>query len=483
MRHLFLFLLTAAFVFGCTPSPDEPVDPNVPENPAPQEPAPEEPEAPDPEEPDNPEQPAPDEPPPDKPSIEKPSEPVLVARFDATECAPNETVAGLLVISQKEAGIGHALATTLLTGAARIAIDGVLVPTRGEWIVVQSDTLHVSVTPDEEGEVRIGFQVRTQVGEVCSNRCEAVVTAEFPPELTAEAECEAQLVNPHSDETVPVHLTIDYPKYAGEYTIRPSVIQGKGTFLYQGEAVGEDGIATEEERVTIEYRPAALGEQLLAFDIQAGEAAKQVCAYVEVAKRLTVKCAASNGITITGEGEYATEGECAILELRNDPGYNFEASGWYDAAGNRLSTGNRCELVVTYETAPDIVLELKKRRVRLTLTSSYRKPYNYPVANASGRITGWKTVYDYRRNLQSDYRLSDEIRLYYEKYRWTLTVPPTEQKAWTVESATGYFWRIDDDFTIYLRRSDNPQLRFDPTEHAAESETTRYIFPNEIEIQ
>ncbi len=486
MRHLFLFLLTAAFAFGCTPSPDEAVDPTVPENPAPEKPTPEEPETPetpDPEEPDDPEAPAPDEPTPDEPTVEKPSEPVLVARFDATECAPNETVAGLLFITQQEADIGHALATTLLSGAARIAVDGVLVPTRGEWIAVQSDTLHVSVTPDAAGEVRIGFQVRTQTGEVCSNRCEAVVTAEYPPELTAEAECNPRLVNPKSDETVPVHLTIDYSKYAGEYTIRPSVVQGKGTFLYRGKAVGEGGVTTDEERVTFEYRPATLGEHLLAFDIRAGKAAKQIRTYVEVAKRLTVKCAVSNGLTITGAGEYAVEGECATLELRNDPGYNFEAAGWYDAAGNRLSTGNVCEIIVTYETAPEIVLELKKRQVRLTLTPSYRKPYNYPVANANGQIAGWKTVYDYRRNLQSDYRLSDEIRLYYETYRWTLTVPPVEQKAWTVEPATGYFWRIDDDFTIYLRSSDNPTLKFDRSAHAVESESTRYIFPNEIVIQ
>ncbi len=105
------------------------------------------------------------------------------------------------------------------------------------------------------------------------------------------------------------------------------------------------------------------------------------------------------------------------------------------------------------------------------------------MANANGQIAGWKTDYDYRRNWQSDYRLSDEIRLYYETYRWTLTVPPVEQKAWTVEPATGYFWRIDDDFTIYLRSSDNPTLKFDRSAHAVESESTRYIFPNEIVIQ
>lgn len=463
MRIVFLFLL-ASVLCGCTPTEVEKVDPNVPERPAPETPQPEEPV------------------PPDDPAAGQ-TPPVLEVHFDKTACEPNETLAGTLVISHEGTAGSHAVATTLLTGTARITLDGVIVPTAGEWITAEADTLHVSIVPDHEGEVRIGFRARTLTNGLCSDPCEVMLTAEYPPELTVTAQCDPRLVNPTPATVVPVRLTLDYPKHTGEYAVMTSATRGAGVFIRGGQAIDANGFVTTDREMTIDYRPTILGEHILTFEIRAGEATATAVAYIEVVKNFTVTCPITEEIEIVGTGEYAVEGGTARFEMVNRQGYNFEAAGWHDGAGDLLSEGNVCEVVVNYTTPTELRLELKKRIVELTLTTSYRKPYTYPVSNGSGQIAGWKTVYDHRRNFDSDYYLSDDIYLYYEKYRWTTTVPPVEQKAWTIEPATGYFWRIDDDFRIRLRRSDNPQLRFDLSGHAAESASTRYIFPTEIIMQ
>ena len=448
MRTFSLFLLASILCWGCSSSELEDPTPAAPENPVPEEPA-----------------------------------PVLEIRFEKTECQPNETITGQIFISHDDMPESFSVATTLLNGTARIAIDGVFVPTAGEWITMEADTLHVSIVPDREGEVRIGFRARTLTNGICSNSCEIALTAEYPPKLTAIVDCESRIVNPEPDTTQPIHLTIDYPKFEGEYVVVPSVSRNAGIFIYDGKEIGTGGIITTTRNPTIIYRPTVLGDQSLAFEIRAGEATTTAVAYIEVVKNFTVTCPITEGIAIAGTGEYAVEGGTARFEMVNRQGYNFEAAGWYDGAGDLLSEGNICSVVVNYTTPTELRLELKKRVVELTLTAPYHKAYKYPIANGNGQIAGWKTVYDYRRNFQTDYNISDNIYFYYEKYRWQTSIPPVEQKEWTIEKANGYFWRIDNRFELSIRRSDNPDLVFDRTQHAVESASTRYIIPKEIIMQ
>ncbi len=456
MRHtLFLFLLASVLCFGCTPSSVEEVDPK---------PAPENPQRPDPK--------------PDEPELA----PMLTAAFDRTTCAPDETVTGMLTVARTNTVDGYALATTLLSGTARIIVDGLVVPTGGEWIGFTSETLTVAIAPDREGELLVEFRIKNLAGE-CSESCRVALTAAFPPELTVEASCTARIENPTPETVHPITLAIDYPNYTGDYTVVPVVAQGAGEFLYAGQPVGPSGIVVPAGTTTIDYRPAMLGEHLLDFEVRAGDAVKQARTYCEVVKIFTIACEVTRGIRISGAGEYRVEGEPVVFAMANEPNYNFEVVGWYDADGKLLSTESSCTIAADYTAPTDYRLELEKREVKFTMGEPYRKSYRYPVPGSSGQIASWKTVYDYRLNLQYDYRPTDNILLYYEKYRWQTTVPPVEQKEWTVESATGYFWRIDNRFRLLIRQPDNPDLVFDRARHAVESASTRYLLPAEIEMQ
>lgn len=452
MRTFFLLILASVFCFGCTPSSVEEADPKAPEQPAPDGSKPE------------------------------PTAPVLTARFNTTECRPDETVTGLLIVSQESGTDSYALATTLLSGTARIAVDGLIVPTGGEWITFSAKTLTVAIAPDKEEDLLVEFRIKNFADE-CSEPCRVAITAAFPPELIVEASCTPRIENPTPETVHPITLTIDYPKYTGAYTVVPVVAQGAGEFLYDGEPVGPSGIVVSAGTTTIAYRPTMLGEHLLDFEVQAGDAAKQARTYFEVVKIFTVACDVPRGIRISGAGEYRVEGESVTFTMANEPNYNFEATGWYDPAETLLSSESTCTITADYTVPTDYRLKLKKRDVKFTLGQPYHKPYQYPIPGSNGQIAGWKTVYDYRLNLQYDYRPTDKILLYYEKYRWQATVPPVEQKEWTVESATGFFWRIDNRFELLIRQSDNPDLVFDQARHAVESESTRYLLPPEIKMQ
>lgn len=451
MRTLFLFLL-ASVLCGCTPSEVEEVGPKAPEEPAPDNPATE------------------------------PAAPVLTARFDTTQCRPHETVTGILTVSHECVPDGYALATTLLSGTARIVVDGLIVPAGGEWITFSAETLTVAIAPDKEEELLVEFRIKNLADE-CSEPCRVAITAAFPPELTVEASCMPRIENPTPETVHPITLTIDYPKYTGDYTVVPAAAQGVGEFLYAGQPIGPSGIVVPAGTTTIDYRPSMLGEHLLDFEVHAGEAVKQTRTYFEVVKIFTVACDIPHGIRISGAGEYRVEGEPITFAMTNEPNYNFEVTGWYDPDGKLLSTESACTITADYAVPTDYRLELEKREVELTMGQPYHKPFQYPVPGNNGQIAGWKTVYDYRLNLQYDYRPTDEILLYYEQYRWQTTIPPIEQKKWTVEPATGYFWRIDNRFELLIRPSDNPDLVFDREHHAVESESTRYLLPAEIKMQ
>jgi len=450
MRTLFLFLM-ASVLFGCTPSSVEAVDPK-----------------------------------PDEPSGNDPTEPepvpMLTAAFDRTACVPDEIVTGTLTVMGTKATDGYALATTLLAGTARIVVDGQIVPTGGEWIGFSAETLPVTIAPDREEELLVEFRIKNLADKV-SEPCRVALTAAFPPELAVEASCMPRIENPTPETALPITLTVDYPNHTGDYTVVPTVAQGAGEFLYAGQPVGPSGIVVSAGTTTIDYRPTMLGEHLLDFEVRAGGAAKQVRTYCDVVKIFTVACDVPCGIRISGAGEYRVEGEPVVFAMANEPSYNFEAAGWYDADGKLLSTESFCTIAARYATPTDYRLELEKREVKFTMGQPYRKPYQYPIPGSNGQIASWKTVYDYRLKLQYDYRPTDDILLYYEKYRWQITVPPIEQKKWTVESATGFFWRIDNRFRLLIRQSDNPDLIFDRARHAVESASTRYLLPAEIEMQ
>lgn len=422
-------------------------------------------------------------------SAEEPGEPIVVdaepqltVALGSTSCAPGKTIAGTLTITQRGADTSYAIAATLDAGRGRVLIDGVNVPTAGEWISLASTTADILITPLEAGVLKLSLQAKAAADDALSAPQRVEIAVWNPAKLVATARCEERLVNPAADHLHPIALTLSYRDTEDEFTIRPASHPNKGTFLYRGAPVGEEGIRTCDREVTIHYRPAAIGEHLLGFEVSAGEESAEARAYVNIVKAFTVTCDITEGITIAGDGEYDTEGDPVALSMANRSGYNFEVDGWYDTSGKLLSSSRIYTFHASYASVTDICLRLKKRTVTFTREPSVRMEYKYPIVDG-GAIVGWESVFDHRMIFVADYNPTDDILVYYEKYRYSKTVPPVAQRTMVTEKLWGgYFWRIDDDFRLSIRKADNPLLTFDAAHHAVESASTRYLLPATITL-
>ena len=151
------------------------------------------------------------------------------------------------------------------------------------------------------------------------------MTVTAPSEITAEAICEAKIVNPAADARIPVLLHIQgVPDADEKFIVTPAVSQGKGKIFRNGYAVNGQACPVDAD-ATFEYAPEEIGEQILEFEVTAGKTSAKARAYMDVVKNIVVTSSVEGCFTIKGAGEHNTEGEKVTLALVNEELFNFDA--------------------------------------------------------------------------------------------------------------------------------------------------------------
>ncbi len=422
--------------------------------------------------------------------------PTLTVSLSATSCWLGASLTGRLTIAQRGTAETdyYALAAVVREGSVRIAVDDRELPATGEWVRLDGKNATIRIIPEQAGEHELTLQAMSAAGEV-SEACRLTLTAEVGTELTAQAECEAEVLDPGVDAMIPIRLAIAKVGYAGPYKVTATLAQGAGAIYHEGNVITDVEVELAAE-TTLYFRPAALGEQLIAFTVTAEGVQTEARAYLNVAKKIEVHCAVGEGFTVSGTGTYNTEGSDLSLAFEPAEGYNFEVAGWYDAAGNLLSAEKICPIRLTLDGISHVELKLKKREVRIETTDCERIVTEYYVPSKTGNKLERQQAHDYRLRLVSDYRLSDDLVFAYGTYRYDLYPNQTVidgrpsfirgeayPRFHTGETASDWFWRCDKRFAIMLCPSDNPQLRFDRSAHVVESESTRYLLPENITLK
>lgn len=420
--------------------------------------------------------------------------PTLSVALSATTCALGETLTGKLTVAQRGATEKNwSLAAIVRKGAIGITVDDREIPVSGEWTQLTGKNATIRLTPEAAGEHVVTLQAMSSAGEL-SDECTLTLTTTTGTALTASAVCEAEVDDPGIDAMLPIRLSLAKEGYAGRYKVVPHIARGSGAIYHEGNIVTDVEVELGAE-TTLYFRPKALGEQIIEFTVTAENEVAATRAYMNVAKEITVRCAVTDGIVVSGAGRYDTEGGDVVLGFENAEGYNFEVAGWHDGAGNRLSAEKSCTVRLTLGGISEIVLELKKREVRIEAGTAERIVTEYYVP---GKIAGKlerRQAHDYRLRLVSDYKLSDDLVFAYDIYKYDLYPGQTlidgkpafirgeaHPHFRTGEVASDWFWDCDRRFAIRLRRNDNPQLRFDLSRHAVESASTRYLIPENIDL-
>lgn len=420
--------------------------------------------------------------------------PTLSVALSATTCAIGETLTGKLTVAQRGATEQNwSLAAIVQEGSVGITVDDREIPVSGEWMQLTGKNATIRLTPETAGEHIVILQAMSATGEI-SNECRLTLAAEVGTELAAAATCETTVLDPGVDAMLPIRLSFAKEGYAGSYKVISTIARGAGAIYHEGNIVTDAEVELGSE-TTLYFHPNVLGEHILEFTVTAEDEVAVARAYMNIAKEITVQCEVSDGIIVTGAGRYDTEGATVTLTMENAEGYNFEVASWYDPMRNPLSTGKTCPVRLTLGGISEIVLELKKREVRLE-TSEYEQvvtDYFVPT-NVIGKLERRQAV-DYRLRLTADYKLSDDLVFVYDTYKYDLYQGQTiidgkpsffrGERHPSFESgkaASDWFWNCDRSFTIHLRRSDNPTLKFDYSAHTVESASTRYLIPENIDL-
>ncbi len=420
--------------------------------------------------------------------------PTLSVALSATTCAIGETLTGKLTVAQRGATEQNwSLAAIVQEASVGITVDDREIPVSGEWMQLTGKNATIRLTPETAGEHIVILQAMSATGEI-SNECRLTLAAEVGTELAAAATCETTVLDPGVDAMLPIRLSFAKEGYAGSYKVISTIARGAGAIYHEGNIVTDAEVELGSE-TTLYFHPNVLGEHILEFTVTAEDEVAVARAYMNIAKEITVQCEVSDGIIVTGAGRYDTEGATVTLTMENAEGYNFEVAGWYDPMRNPLSTGKTCPVRLTLGGISEIVLELKKREVRLE-TSEYEQvvtDYFVPT-NVIGKLERRQAV-DYRLRLTADYKLSDDLVFVYDTYKYDLYQGQTiidgkpsffrGERHPSFESgkaASDWFWNCDRSFTIHLRRSDNPTLKFNYSAHTVESASTRYLIPENIDL-
>lgn len=413
--------------------------------------------------------------------------PVLTVSFAATTCEFGQALSGRLAITQPDGDSEYALSALLREGSAEITIDGTKHPTSGAWTPLKARNAKIVIMPLKPDDVILTLQVRSAEGTL-SNECRLEIEVAASDKLAATANCDSKVVNPVAGVLLPVRLSIRKADFPGSFKVRATVTRGKGSFLFDDHVINDTEIDLGSD-ATLLYRPTVLGEHLLAFQVSAGEETVTARAYVDVVKQVSVACDVTEGFTISGVGEYGTEGKSIILSLVNDANFNFEATAWHDNSGRLLASGATCPITLSMDCPNRIALSLKERTVDLQLSDWTEVPYDYIIQQNGKPVK--KTVYDHRMQVIANYCASDPIKFYYEGSKYDVSVLPPAAR-WGAYGAaltprtrsSSYIWCIyrPDMNGPYLRQADNPSLVFDYKSRSVRSASTRYciIDPNII---
>ena len=410
--------------------------------------------------------------------------PQLSLSTAAAVCELGENVSITLAVAQEGVDGNFSLSAFIREGKATLTLDGSDMDTSGQWVQLSAKNARLVITPAQAGDLLVSFQAKSPDGEV-SEQQDLKVTVTAPSEITAEAVCEAKIVNPAADARIPVQLHIQgVPGADGKFIVTPAVSLGKGKIFLNGNAVNGQACPVDAD-VTFEYAPEEIGEQILEFEIAAGKASAKARAYMDVVKNIVVTSVVEGCFTIDGAGEHNIEGETVTLKLVNDELFNFEVEGWYDTSGQLLSDEATYALTLARDCITQLEVRLKPRTVNITRQGIARIEFQYLVMEGGRPVP--KVAYDYRTQYSTDYKASEPIKFYYEEYRLDRSkIPPVGQRSTAMPTITKgarnstYLWRCDEKFAVSIRPGDNPGFKFHYNDRYIESANTKYYLPPDI---
>lgn len=412
--------------------------------------------------------------------------PTLVLSKNSANCELGQAVNITLTVDQEGVDGNFSISAFIRQGRAQISIEGREVQTTGQWVTLDGKTARMDITPETVGELAVTIQAKAPSGET-SDRHALAITVTAPSQIAAEAICEAKIINLEHGAKIPVQLRIDGKSPDGKFMVTPSISQGQGKIFLEGNIVNDAKCPVNED-TTFEYFPEVIGEQILEFQVATDHTTAKARAYMDIVRNISVASDVEGCFTIEGTGEYNTEGKEITLALVNDELYNFEAAGWYDASGNLLSEEETYSLKLSADCITNIKVGLKPRTVTITRMGIVQLEYQYLVME-NGRPVP-KVDYDCQMQYSADYKASEPIKFYYEEYRLDKSKipPPTVKKSAAPTlpkgaTRSGYFWRYDKKYTVYLRASDNPGFKFNFNQRYIESETTKYHIPSDVLMQ
>lgn len=420
--------------------------------------------------------------------------PTLSVLLSSSTCLLGESLTGRLAITQQGATEEkYALAAIVCEGSIRLFVDEREIPVSGQWTQLTEKNATIRLIPEIAGEHIVILQAMSATGEI-SSECRLTLEAEVGTELTAAAACETTVLDPGIDAMLPIRLSFAKEGYAGSYKVKSAIVRGAGAIYHEGDIITDAEVELAPE-TTLYFCPKALGEYIFEFTVTAEDEVAVARAYMNIAKEIAVRCEVSDGIIVAGTGRYDTEGATATLTMENAEGYNFEVASWYDPARNLLSTGTTCPVRLTLGGISEVVLELKKREVQIETGEYERIVTDYFVpTDVIGKLERRQAI-DYRLRLTSDYKMSDDLVFVYDAYKYDIYPNQTiinghpsfirgeaYPKFHTGATASEWFWNCLHQFAIKLRQSDNPTLKFNRAAHTVESESTRYLVPENISM-
>ncbi|MFQ7502214.1 MAG: hypothetical protein ACLRMJ_02060 [Alistipes finegoldii] len=110
-------------------------------------------------------------------------------------CELGETVNLTLTVAQEGVDGNFSLSAFIREGKATLTLDGSDMDTSGQWVQLAAKHARLVITPAQAGDLLVSFQAKSPDGEV-SEQQDLKVTVTAPSEITAEAVCEAKIVNP-----------------------------------------------------------------------------------------------------------------------------------------------------------------------------------------------------------------------------------------------------------------------------------------------
>lgn len=415
-------------------------------------------------------------------------EPTLAIKAPQGPYTDGQPFTAEAMIEQEGLSGDFLLSIVVIAGKTTITIDGSDISTAGDWTTISGKSAKLTITPNATEDLLISFQAKSPNG-LCSDKYLLRGHVNATSELSVKAVYESKYVNPDISTLIPIHLMIDKEGYAGQFIVEATITKGDGS-IYDDEKHIIDGLPhTVSADSFITYHPKIIGEHIITLTISAEKATKTIRTYIEVVKNISVVSIIQKGFSIKGIGEHHVDGQTITLALQNDDKYNFEVAGWYDHnTGKLLSSNPTFSILLSLECVADLEIKLKPRTVNITRDGIYKQELNYLIQENGKPVP--KVAYNYRTQFIADYKVSDPIRFSYEEYRFDMsTIPPKGKKCQAGPSfgvgtsLSGYFYRIDNNFQVYLKQSDNPGFYFNTYSRYIEAGGTRYNIPTNIIMQ